>query len=340
MLLNVYATLRDVPEPRFPHRLVNRRDRRDAELGRHLDGFMGYVMGGGTRPMTAMRYHVLQHLGRVQHHLSLEVDLEHRAALEAWAIEANAILFTPDGHVRAPDGAVLVAGDSGEPAPGARMPYPPDAVRRRDATAAVLRARGITTPEDLPPIPSEGEVEFRTPADVARRCLALFACAVRAESFASGQPIPRAELAARLPIAVEAMSPGELAFASDRAPDQQAVVNHAWRYEALAVLWWAIGGTPSLGFPEAPCDVPALAKAMLSTPGEAIVAAARLRSTTELLDALDLTYRLAWAVTDARINDRAPLDGIEPGVVAERHYALNWLTRFENADWDDVTTPT
>lgn len=136
------------------------------------------------------------------------------------------------------------------------------------------------------------------------------------------------------------MSPGELAFASDRAPDPQAVVNHAWRYEALAVLWWAIGGTPSLGFPEAPCDVPALAKAMLSTPGEAIVAAARLRSTTELLDALDLTYRLAWAVTDARINDRAPLDGIEPGVVAERHYALNWLTRFEDADWDDVTTPT
>ncbi|MCO6561396.1 MAG: DUF4272 domain-containing protein, partial [Gilliamella sp.] len=24
----------------------------------------------------------------------------------------------------------------------------------------------------------------------------------------------------------------------------------------------------------------------------------------------------------------------------ERHYALNWLTNFENADWDDVDTPT
>jgi len=32
--------------------------------------------------------------------------------------------------------------------------------------------------------------------------------------------------------------------------------------------------------------------------------------------------------------------GVEFGAVAERHYALNWLTGFENRAWDDVTTPT
>lgn len=249
MLINAYATLRSLPALDFPHRLVNRRDRRDPELDQHLQGFMGYVMGGGKRPMTAMRYHVLQHLERVQHHLSLEVEPAHHAAFAAWAMEANAILFTPEGHVRAPDGLVLVAGGSGDPAAGAQVPYPPDAARRRDATAAALRARGIATPASLPPLPAEVEVALRSPADVARRCLALFACAVRAESIAGGQPIPRAELVARLPLAVAAMSPREQAFVADEDPDQQAVVDHAWRYEALAALWWAIGGTPQLAFP-------------------------------------------------------------------------------------------
>ena len=29
-----------------------------------------------------------------------------------------------------------------------------------------------------------------------------------------------------------------------------------------------------------------------------------------------------------------------PGVVLERHRALNWLVRFAHADWDDVDMPT
>ena len=31
---------------------------------------------------------------------------------------------------------------------------------------------------------------------------------------------------------------------------------------------------------------------------------------------------------------------LEGGVIYERHYALNWLFCFEQADWDDVDTPT
>jgi hypothetical protein len=49
---------------------------------------------------------------------------------------------------------------------------------------------------------------------------------------------------------------------------------------------------------------------------------------------------LRWATTEARIKGAAPPAGLEPSVVLERHYALNWLTRFEDEDWDDVETPT
>jgi hypothetical protein len=79
---------------------------------------------------------------------------------------------------------------------------------------------------------------------------------------------------------------------------------------------------------------------MLRGGGEAVASAARLRPTGELLDALDLSFRLHWATTDARVKNAAPPAGLEPGVVAERHHALNWLVRFQDAAWDDVETPT
>lgn len=340
MLINAYATQRSLPELTFAHELVNRRDRSDPELGHHIHGFMGYVMGGGKRAMSQTRYHVLLHLGRVQHHLSLEVDHAQLRALEGWARAANALVFTTDGQVRDPAGAVLVDRETGDADEGAVVPYPADALRRKQATEQALRGRGVATPASLPPVAAEGEVELREADDVARRCLALFACAVRAESLAHGEPIPVAQVRARLPLGFAALSPNELEFMETEAPEEQAIVEHAWRYESVAALWWAVGGLPSLPFPAAICDVPALAKIMLHTPGEALVAGARLRPTAELLDALDLTYRLAWATTDARVNRRpAPAD-LEPGVIAERHHAFNWLTCFEDADWDDVTTPT
>ena len=41
-----------------------------------------------------------------------------------------------------------------------------------------------------------------------------------------------------------------------------------------------------------------------------------------------------------RLDETDPPAGLEPGVVKERHHTLNWLVRFEDADWDDVDTPT
>ena len=66
----------------------------------------------------------------------------------------------------------------------------------------------------------------------------------------------------------------------------------------------------------------------------------RQRPTAEILDQLDLHLRLHWLTTEARLGRRDAEPGVDPGVVLERHRALNWLVRFEDADWDDVDTPT
>lgn len=337
LLLNAYCTHRDPPPLDFAHRLMNRRGRGE-ELAEHLHGFIGFVMGGGARPMNQSRFHVLGHIERVRHHLSLEVEREHMPAFEAWAKKANAIVFTTDSAVRAPNGAILVDPESGDAAPGALVPYLPDAVERKARTERLLTDVGLPFLPALPPVVSEAEVELRDTTEIARRCLALFACALRAESLAANEPIPPADLEARLPLAFGALSPNERAFMSDPAPARQEIVNHGWRYEAVAVLAWAVGAVESLPFPKSISDVPALAQTMFDvvkgpfTPKPVGVAA--------VLDTLDLHYRLHWAVQETRRVGRSPSDSVEPGVVLERHHALNWLTRFQDADWDDVDTPT
>jgi hypothetical protein len=345
MLVNVYCTRRDLPGLAFPHTLRSRRDRTDPELAAHLHGFMGFVMGGGSRPMTATRYHVLRHIERVRHQVALEIEADDLGEFESWAKEANALVFMRDGSVRSPEGRVLVEPETGDAQPGADLPYPPDSVARKAATEAALTARGLVAPAGLPPVISELEVELRDGPAIASRCLALFACALRAESLSGPERLAPDDIASRLAGAEEAMSPKERAFFRHEAPPRQDIVDHVWRYEALWVLLWALGQAPTLPFPEGTCDVAAVAKTLVGVAPEAFVRDARRRPTPELLDALDLHLRLHWLVRDAASADDAgdagaKVAGVAGGVVQERHHALNWLTSFEDAAWDDVTTPT
>jgi hypothetical protein len=65
---------------------------------------------------------------------------------------------------------------------------------------------------------------------------------------------------------------------------------------------------------------------------------ARVRSRDEILDEMDLIYRLDWACVDARLNDLAAPTGVQAGVVMERHKTLKWLISGEN--WDEVDLST
>lgn len=339
MLLNFYCTHRSPPPVTFPHRLRGRRDRGDRELVAHLNDFMGFVMDRGRRPMTATRYAVLRHLERVQHHVSLDVALVHEEALGAWATAANALVFREDGTVRDPNGLVVVDPQTGDPEPGASVPYPADATARREATTRALAARGVRVVATLPPSVSEVEVSLRPASAIASRCVALFACALRAESLAHEAPIAPREIVARMPHAVAAMSPRERAFFEASAPLEQDVVDHVWRYESLHALAWSLSIVPDLPFPSGICDVPVLAERMLALePSSA--SRLTLRATPTILDALDLSLRVHWATTDARTNGGPAPRDVEASVVLERHRALNWLTRTTDAGWDDVETPT
>ena len=95
-----------------------------------------------------------------------------------------------------------------------------------------------------------------------------------------------------------------------------------------------------LPFASGVCDVPLVANLALDNNTAQFVQNARLVSADQILDALDLHYRLHWAARQAGLDQRPSPAGVDAGVLQERHYALNWLVQFENADWDNVLTPT
>jgi Domain of unknown function (DUF4272) len=220
---------------------------------------------------------------------------------------------------------------------------PRDARDRQMRSEGELSQFGVHTPATLPPVVSETEVVLRPASEVARRALALFVVALWAESRMSPE-LAVSNLREKRPLAFRALTPKECLFVNDEAPDQQQITNFAWRYEASRMLAWALGLVDELCYPSETCDVDILSKTFLESNEEALLANAKLLPTETLLDALDLHFKLHWLVRQ-RQNGKTPdseMGGndLNPGVVLERHHALNWLVQHAGAEWDDVQTPT
>lgn len=342
LLVNAYCTLNDLPPLPFPHRPHGRRDAGDPELRNEIGGFLHYLQSLGGGKMSSTRYHVMRHIQRTRHQLSFGVaraDAAAIAALADWALAANALLQLPDGQPRDPRLKVLVSDKDGAAEAGAVVPYPAAAAQRKAATEALLAARGLQPSPHLPPLVAESELRLRGVPETGRRAVALLAVALRAESLASGNPLPAEELERKLPGLGQVLSPSEAAFLAVEQPDGAALARFSWRYESLKTLEWALG-LGELPWPDQPCDAALTARTLLERLEDVARDKLALRPPAEILDALDLHYRLHWLVRQARKEGKPQPEGVDPGVVSERHYALNWLTCFEDADWDDTDTPT
>lgn len=338
LLINAYCTVRTVPPRHFPHQLLGERDRTDPQFKQHLSEFVDYVMKQAGGQMTYVAYHVMRHIQRVKRQCSFNVEDEDLDAVTEWLEQANGIAFLPDGSIRDPQGEQLLPESGADEA--ARVPYPLDARERKHRTDRQLSSMGVHIVDGLPPVVGEMEVELRPDVDVAKRCLALFVAAVRAESVASLAEIPIADLENDWPLGIAALSPAERRFVYSAGPSPQDVINFAWRYECLLVLEWALGLIEDLPLATSICDVARVAKIAIDNNSADFLHRAHLRRADEILDALDFHFRLHWAVRQARSDPANTPLGADPGVMHERHYALNWLVRFEDKDWDDIDTPT
>lgn len=211
-----------------------------------------------------------------------------------------------------------------------------DTLLRKDRSEARLRAEGVPVHPDLPPIEALHEVERRSVEVVAGRAAALMVVAAKA----TGMPDARVQALVHDYGLDASLSPKERAFLANPAPTQDERVQFSWRVEAAYPLFWALGYIDDLGRPDATVDPGELVALLKAHPGSRWVDDARLRPLEAVMDEADLIYRYHWAERQAGLDGDEVPAGLEPGVVIERHRALNWLIGYQGQAWDDVSTDT
>jgi hypothetical protein len=341
LLINAYATVRDMPDLAFPHEFRAGRDLSDEELAPHVDDFIGYLMGRGDGQMTAIRYQLWRHLQRVRHQVSFDAVYDTR--VESWARAANAVLFLTDGSVRAPDMTVLMSAE-GETDPAAALPYPPDTVERRARTLARLAGVEPRPPVSMMPAIGEAEVMPQSASATLGRALAALYVAAHGQSVGVGNSLPPEGRAYQNRLGHSSLSAHERTLILTQDRDEATIVAMTWRYEAANALLWALGVEGANISTNEKCDPEALWRSVeFLAQGGSTTTPLRLRPASELLDALDQTWREHWIVQEAQ-RRRLPVPAnLNGGIIRERHTALNWLTHFQNdfgAHWDDIETPT
>ena len=211
----------------------------------------------------------------------------------------------------------------------------PSQLARKAKSIAAVKALGLPFTDNLPVVEEESTIQPRSAEEVAERAIALAIVAVKGE--ANDQQLVE-ELIARYS-AKPLFTPAEVAFITNRSPTRQELTDFTWQYECLHVLLWSLGHIEKLQPPNQICDVPADISIIRDLGRQKLGSTARPRSLSEILDQADYYYRLHWGVIELRIYGKSS-DKANEEIITERHKALNWLIRYMNQNWDDVTTDT
>jgi hypothetical protein len=135
------------------------------------------------------------------------------------------------------------------------------------------------------------------------------------------------------------LTPEERRFLMGWFNSEESRIQLSWRGEAVLPLLWAVRIVDELPYPDEVLDMDWLASLWRPT-RSGWWEDFQTRPANEILDETDLILRYNWAVRNAMLKQLEPPAGLHPGVVMERHHALNWLVGYGDQAWDDVTTDT
>ena len=205
--------------------------------------------------------------------------------------------------------------------------------KRKLDSEAILVPKGIKINMHLPAI-SEA-VKLRSQWEVIDRIYALLVVSSKGSDVSEEQLL---EMVKRYEITH--FSDAEQAMMAEESLSDQQKDNARWRYESLFMLMWAAGLVDMLPYPSVTAPSEQIIKRVLGVSREQLGKQVEIRPVNEILDMVDLVYRMNWACMEARVKHRNPTGNLNASVVYERHYALNWLISYEDAEWDHVSTDT
>jgi DNA-dependent RNA polymerase auxiliary subunit epsilon len=185
-------------------------------------------------------------------------------------------------------------------------------------------------------VESDTTVKIRTKDEVVDRAISLCYLELKSEST-------ERELLANFDKKYNVKSKltqSEKQFVENENPTEHEIANANWKAESFHTLLWALSVIDNLKFPNELCNIGVDVGYLFSKSEQEFRDSVKLRSKEEILDQADLILRLNWACVNARVKNEPTPSGLNPSVIYERHYALNWLIHFQNQDWDNVTTNT
>jgi len=210
-----------------------------------------------------------------------------------------------------------------------------EGMERRSRTIVHLGGLGIPVHPGLPWIETTLDAVLPSAIEVARRALCAMSLAAMAAS--GGNPGIGNQLVDEFSCR-DWLTPGEREFLA--APEGEGdLVTFSWRWEGVAVLFWALQHT-DLPWPNGEAKVDrllALAKELRSPDA---IGGNGLRPLPEILDAADLYYRLHWAVRDNALRGLPIPADLNASVVVERDRGLRWLIAEYSRDWDEIDLST
>jgi hypothetical protein len=338
-------------------------DANDSPLTANLKGLYGYV---SSLPTTNERVKelFLQKIGTLNCEFSITEEQgetkELRTLLQTLARELDAVLFVQPGTVISKSAGQhfldknldLIIDEQGACAidhldvriessnfDGSQADASEDQVARKARTEGLLEAWRVKINRHLPYIESEDEVSLRTPREVAQRVSVL--ATINPVAFGILSPEEAITYLEKYNLWAYT-TPMERAFLAN--PTEERKKTETWKCEGIWTLMWALKKVADLGAPDQLCNLDNIPPQVYPVgpnkdPNEFIDSIEETRTKAEILDAADLYYRLDWASVDARLH-KGPIENLHPGVVYERHYALNWLVNYMDEAWDDISCDT
>jgi hypothetical protein len=209
---------------------------------------------------------------------------------------------------------------------------------RKERSERLLKNFGININPNLPLVENENEdeIKLRTKEEIVDRIIALTLVSAKA----MGATKEEVDGFIETYNAPELFSQDEKEFISNKNPNQNNFVAFSWKIECVWVLLWSLKLIPDLKYPNNTCDVDLIYKTVFNKSKEELLNDSSPRTDSEILDNLDLIYRIHWAVRDAQANDRDMPKELNESVVYERHYGFNWLVNYMEQEWDEVSTDT
>ncbi len=217
---------------------------------------------------------------------------------------------------------------------------------RYEKSKMILKENNIAYIEEMALALREGEIEIKPIREICERLVSLFTVSVFSEALLN-EELTNDDAFSEIVLlnekfnVISYLTDAELDYTNQDEISNHDAIQFIWRYEALNILFWALGFIDKLPKENEICDVPVIAKTIREFEDlEDLINSANLISKNQLADYQDLLMRYHWACIENRMNGKEAPEGLDEGVIMERHKAINWLiTNMFGANWDDVQTP-